>query len=238
LHANLAAISLFGTDVPGGQQVLGTVTLDNEAPAGGAVITLTSDQPVAMLPSTVTAPAGSFGAAFQMRTIPVAQTVTARITATYAGVSRSAAVQIDAPAVIRLQANPSTLTGGAPSTGTVSISSAAPAGGLPVGLVSGDPARVTVPAQVVVPEGATSASFPIATRPVTAPALVPIRTTAGQGLPALLRLLPVGLTLAPDSVRGGLGTTGTVTLPAPAPAGGTRVTLSSGNPAVRGCRRA
>ena len=56
---------------------------------GGAIITLTSDQPVAMLPATVTAPAGSFGAVFWLRTIPVAQSVTAKIIATYAGVSRS-----------------------------------------------------------------------------------------------------------------------------------------------------
>ncbi|RYG43459.1 hypothetical protein EON79_16935, partial [bacterium] len=52
--------------------------------------------------------------------------------------------------------------GGDSATGTVKLAQAAPAGGAVVGLVSDDP-RVQVPETVTVPEGATSATFPVFT---------------------------------------------------------------------------
>jgi hypothetical protein len=62
--------------------------------------------------------------------------------------------------------SPSDLVGGTSSTGTVKLTSAAPAGGFLVALSSDDTAAATVPASVTVPAGATSASFPIATSTV------------------------------------------------------------------------
>jgi hypothetical protein len=233
LHADLTGCNLILSRVTGGDYAQGTVTLNGDAPPGGAVITLTSDQPAAATAATVTVPAGGNQATFLIRTSPVAKPTTATITASYRGVSRSAALQIGAPALVQLQVNAVGVTGGASATGTIWISSPAPAAGLPVWFVSGDAAHLTVPAQILVPGGATSASFPITTRPVTAATLVPIWALGAQTIPAAtLWVLPVGPSFTPTSVRGGRYAPGWIILPAPAPAGGTVVTLSSDHPAI------
>jgi hypothetical protein len=59
--------------------------------------------------------------------------------------------------------NPKDVVGGTAVTGTVRLTSAAPAGGVLVPLTSDDPAAATVPASVTVPAGATSATFPVTT---------------------------------------------------------------------------
>src|SRR5207248_8155363 len=58
--------------------------------------------------------------------------------------------------------NPATLTGGANSTGTVTLSAAAPAGGAVVALTSNNLNAATVPASVTVAAGATTAKFTVA----------------------------------------------------------------------------
>src|SRR5439155_3556707 len=122
LHANLASISLLSTRLTGGDYGQGIVTLDGEAPPGGAAITLASDQAAALPGTPITIPAGGNQAAFLIRSAAVAKPVTAQITASYRGASQSAALQIDPPYVIHLQVSPRLLTGGAPATGTVWIS--------------------------------------------------------------------------------------------------------------------
>jgi hypothetical protein len=119
-------------------------------------------------------------------------------------------------------------------TGTVTLLRAAPAGGVKVTLVSNDTSLVRPPANVTVPEGESSVSFPIVTSTVAAAALVTIDTgTANDHYRAplvRLTLLPAGspapapalssVTVATPSVLGGGSTTGTVTLTGPAPPGG------------------
>jgi hypothetical protein len=67
------------------------------------------------------------------------------------------------PTLTAVQVSPSDVVQGDPSTGTVVLSSAAPAGGFVVDLQSDAPTIATVPASVTVPAGATRASFPITT---------------------------------------------------------------------------
>lgn len=67
------------------------------------------------------------------------------------------------PTLTAVQVSPSDVVQGDPSTGTVVLSSAAPAGGFLVDLQSDAPTIATVPASVTVPAGATRASFPITT---------------------------------------------------------------------------
>jgi len=62
-----------------------------------------------------------------------------------------------------LTLNPSSVKGGLPSQGTVTLSGPAPNGGVIVTLASNKKAGV-VPASVVVPAGASSASFTINTK--------------------------------------------------------------------------
>ena len=78
-----------------------------------------------------------------------------------------------------LGVSPTTLRGGTSATGRVTISAAAPSGGLLVKLASNSP-QVTVPAQVLVPAGSTSALFSIGSRPVTRTTAVTLTAKLGD----------------------------------------------------------
>ena len=67
-----------------------------------------------------------------------------------------------APTLNAVNATPNPVTGGQPSTGSITLGAAAPTGGAVVALASASPS-FTVPASVTVPQGATSATFAITT---------------------------------------------------------------------------
>ena len=97
-------------------------------------------------------------------TVPTAVT----ITATYSGVARTATLTVNPPvALVGVSVNPAAVTGGADSTGTVTLSAAAPAGGAVVALTSSNTNAATVPASVTVAAGATTATFAVTTKSVT-----------------------------------------------------------------------
>jgi len=106
--------------------------------------------------------------------------------------SASATTQI-AGALTSLTINPTTVTAPASSTGTVTLSGAAPAGGIAITLRSSDTRKATVPQTVTIAAGQTSATFTITTltgnlgggqNPVTITA-----TLAGTGRTAVLNVL-------------------------------------------------
>lgn len=100
--------------------------------------------------------------------------------ATLAGCSvASASPPAATPSLAKVTIKPTQVIGGDPATGTVTLTAAAPAGGLEVSLTSDDPAAATVPASVTVPAGSTSASFPIVTNVVANPESSLIIGTAG-----------------------------------------------------------
>src|SRR5205823_3899076 len=80
------------------------------------------------------------------------------------------------PVLASMTLNPATVTGGANSTGTVTLSAAAPAGGAVVALTSSNNAA-TVPTSVTVAAGATTATFTVATRTVTVGTVASITST-------------------------------------------------------------
>jgi len=137
--------------------------------------------------------------------------------------------------------NPTSVTGGNPSTGTVTLSGPAPTGGAQVVLSSSNTAVATVPSSVTVPAGTTSASFTVSTSAVAASTTVAISASyAGATASASLTVTPAptaptlsSLTLNPTTVVGGVqSSTGTVTLSGPALSGGAQVALFSSNSAV------
>lgn len=65
-----------------------------------------------------------------------------------------------------LTLNPTTVRGGSPSTGTITLSGPAPAGGMVVRLASTNPLIANVPSSITVPAGLTSVTFTVHTRPV------------------------------------------------------------------------
>ena len=71
------------------------------------------------------------------------------------------------PALSTIRVNPKDVVGGDPSTGTATLTAAAPAGGFVVSLSSDNTAAATVPPSITVPAGAVSATFPITTNVVS-----------------------------------------------------------------------
>src|SRR5215470_2767767 len=125
----LGSLTLNPSVLIGGAPCTGTVTLTSAAPAGGAVVTLTSGNTnVATVPAAVTVPAGATSASFAVTTNIVTAVTQVNITATSVGASRIVTLTLN-PALVGVTVNPATVTGGNGSTGTVTLGSAAPAGG-------------------------------------------------------------------------------------------------------------
>jgi hypothetical protein len=165
----------------GGNPINTTLFLNKSAPAGGAVVTLSSSNPAAaQVPPTVTVPAGLGFASFNITTSPVAADTNVTITGTL-NATRTAVVTVLAPpnALSSITLNPASVVGGNPSTGTATLTSPAPAGGRVVTLSSSNPAVATVPASVTVPQGAANATFPVTTTVVGGTTTVTISGSAG-----------------------------------------------------------
>jgi hypothetical protein len=125
--------------------------------------------------------------------------------------------------------NPSALTGGSSSTGTVTLAAPAPTNGAVVA-ISSNSGSAQVPASVTVAAGATSATFSVTTTAVASVTAATISATYNGTQTAGLTINPPSassLSLNPTSLVGGSSSTGTVTLNGPAPAGGAAVALSS-----------
>lgn len=246
--ATLSSLSLSPASVTGGaQSSTGTITLSGAAPAGGAVVSLSSSNTaVARTPSSVTVAAGATTATFTVSTSTVSASVAITISATYAGTTKTASLTVNPAApppvtLLSLTLNPTAVTGGVQSSaGTVRLTGPAPSGGALVFLSSSNTTVARPPSSVTVAAGATSATFTVTTSAVTASTSVTISATFGSTTKtATLTVNPVllptiaSLTLSPTSVVGGLqSSTGTVRLSGPAPTGGARVALSSSNGAA------
>ncbi len=131
---------------------------------------------------------------------------------------------------------PNSVVGGQSVTGTVTLGDYAPIGGITVNITSGKPSVANVPRTVVIVGGSTTADFTINTGTVATDTTVAITAsyfgTAQSTTMTVLTPTALSLTVAPSSVRGGQGSTGTITLNGPAPVGGKTVVLSSSNPSV------
>ncbi len=114
----------------------------------------------------MTVAAGANTASFIVSTSAVTAPTTVAISAAYGGTTRTATLTVNPvplPTVASMSLNPSTVVGGLQSsTGTVTLSTPAPAGGARVALASSSFAA-SVPSSVTVPAGARSATFPVNT---------------------------------------------------------------------------
>jgi Bacterial Ig domain/3-keto-disaccharide hydrolase len=165
--ATLSSLSLSPTSVLGGNSSTGTVILNGQAPASGAVISLTSSNTsVATVPSSVTVLGNATTTTFTITTKPAASNTSVTISALY-GSTRTASLTVTAATLSSVSLNPSTVKGGTLSTGKVTLSGPAPAGGAVVTLTSSRTSTATVPASVTVAASATAATFAVTSKPVT-----------------------------------------------------------------------
>ena len=180
--AALSSLTVTPSSATGGISRTGTVTLTSAAPAGGVVVNLASSIPAAQVPASITIPANASSVNFTVMTSSVSSVTAGSISASYNGVTKSAAISLLPPAsaaLANLTLNPTTVVGGASSIGTVTLSAPAPTGGLVVNLSSSHPYRASVPTTVTILSGSSSANFTISTtkgsRKITA------KITASQG---------------------------------------------------------
>ena len=190
---SLNSVSLNPSTVTGGQTTTGTVSLTALAPSGGALVGLSSANPAASVPSSVTVPANSSSSSFTIITTPVNTTTAGNITATFSGVSKSATLTVSASAPVTLASltlNPTSVVGGSSSTGTVSLTKVAPAGGAVITLSSSKVAWATVPPSVTVPAGANIATFNVVTTVTNKKNFVTITASyGGTSKSATLRII-------------------------------------------------
>lgn len=91
----LTSLTLNPSSVSGGNSSQGTVTLSAAAPAGGALVTLSSSNTsAATLPPSVTVAEGTTGATFTITTRTVAASTSVTISASYDGIVQSAALAV------------------------------------------------------------------------------------------------------------------------------------------------
>jgi hypothetical protein len=201
----LSNLTLNPSTIPATSTSQGTVTFSS-AVSAATTVSLSSGNTAASVPASVTVPAGGTSATFTVTAGLVSGTTTFNIVATYNGNSLFAPLTVtQAPpgpaGVTGVTIAPSSIVGGANSTGTVNLGQAAPNGGTAVTLSSSNTAAATVPASVTVPAGATSANFAVTTKVVTSPQSVTI-TAAGGGTSAT-----ASMTVTPSNTGGTGGTT-------------------------------
>lgn len=225
----LSSLELSQASVLGGGNVTATVKLTAPAPAGGAVVNITSANAAATVPQTVNIAAGQSSATFTVATTAVATDTDVKVEASGNDTQASATLKVLAPAPATLTLAPSSVRGGANSTGTVTLNGPAPVGGMTVSL-SSNKSDATVPQSVTVAAGETTKTFSVTTSPVVNETAASITAmTAGGSKSATLTLTRAqvsNLTVSPSTITSGATATGTVTIDTQAPTGGTAVSLA------------
>jgi hypothetical protein len=172
----LNSVGVNPSAVIGGQPATGTVTLTAAAPAGGSLVNLSSANSAAIVPASVTVLAGATSANFSVTSNTVTVVSAGNISASYNGVSKSTTFTVNPQPTATLSSlvlKPTSVRSGDSSSGTVTLTAPAPAGGLIVNL-SSTSSKATVPSSVTVAAGSSSASFTIITSPVTRKLVVTI----------------------------------------------------------------
>ena len=172
---SLGAVQGFSFEVrpaiaSGSETATAMVSLVAVAPAGGAVVTITSDRSSVVVPASVTVPGGTRVLTFPVTYARVASSTWVTISATNAGITNQAhvmltpgptVVSISQPAKWPYVGRVDSIFGPADLESTVALSEPAPGGGLQVSLTSSNTPMISVPATILVPAGALLVTFPV-----------------------------------------------------------------------------
>ena len=177
---SLKSLTISPATISGGAQPQGIVMLNGQAPAGGAVVSLSSNSPSVSPPASVTVAPGSFSASFPISTSSVTANTTATLTAIYNGASSQAQVTLtpqQPPTSLTLSPTSTTGTGGS-SFATVTIASPSSTDQV-LQVASSNPSIASVPNGVTIPAGSTSGGFNIFTTSVSVQTVVTISVSGG-----------------------------------------------------------
>jgi hypothetical protein len=233
-----SGLSFSLSSVNGGSSATGTVSILGPAPAGGTTLSIASTSLSALVPTSITIPAGQMTATFAVTTNVVSVDTSAVISAVTNGIKVKSTLSILGPKVSSVTVASASIASTATTTGTVTLSTNAPVGGKVVTLSSSNVGVATVPVSVTVPAGSRTATFTITAGTVAANTAVTITaSTNGSTGTASVTVTPPaaalsGITTNVAAVTGGVAVTGTVTLTRAAPTGGAVVTLASSSTTV------
>jgi hypothetical protein len=223
-----------GVVVAPGEQTLFPVTLATPAPDGGVFITLSSSDTskLTISPAAFFIPQGatSYGRV-QVTGISVGTASVSAVAANLVGGTQTVQVGSSAPLTLSFSPQSITILQGASQNVNLTLSSAAPAGGLTVSLTADNPGVAQVqPSVGLFPDGSSQATVKIPIGGV-GPGTTIIHAST-PGIPAVTLsvtvsgpgaiTLPAGITLSPGQSAAFL-----VTLSTPAPSGGVTVALGS-----------
>lgn len=214
---------------PGGASIC-TAAL-TAATSTGMTVSLRSNTNNLTVPASVFIPVNASSATFLATASAFTAGQSAIITASLGTVSTTATLSLVINMLVsNLQCAAGTLTSNSGTICTVTISSAAPAGGIAVTITDTSPA-LTIPASVTVPASATSVSFPVTTGSISDPQTsVVTASLAGSSRSVSISLLDTvsvsNLQCAVGTLAMNASTTCTVTISSAAPAGGAVVTLT------------
>ncbi|HET9712174.1 MAG TPA: hypothetical protein VFP64_09850, partial [Pyrinomonadaceae bacterium] len=191
---SLKSLTISPATISGGAQPQGIVMLNGQAPAGGAVVSLSSNSPTVNPPASVTVAPGSFSASFPIPTSSVAANTTATVTASYGSALVQAQVTLTPQQPpLSLALNPTSTTGtGGSSFATVTIASPSSTDQI-LQVASSNPSIASVPNGVMIPAGSTTGGFNIFTTSVSVQTVVTISVSGGGGTKT------ASLTVNPDT---------------------------------------
>ncbi|MBZ5634643.1 MAG: hypothetical protein LAO55_16090, partial [Acidobacteriia bacterium] len=230
--AQLSSVSCAPGVLGTGQTTTCTVTL-SAFPTGTVTVNLSSSSGLLPVPASVSI-SGSTTKTFTATAGTISSNSSATITASYSGQTRTATVNLNAAVVVSsVNCTPGTVNAPGSSACTVTLTGAAPSGGLLVTLSSNN-ANATVPANVTVGAGATTAGFTATVLSViTNQSALITATSGGQSQSFTLNLVAPsgpaqlsGLGCNPGTLGTGQAATCTVTLTG-VPTGTVTVNLSS-----------
>lgn len=213
--ATLSAFSVSPATVIGGANSEATVHLAGLAGSSGDQVTLSSSNPAALVPASITVPSGSNSYSFLLKTKPVSANTTVTLSATLGSTTQRGTLTVDAVTLSAITVNPGAVVAGANAVGKVTLTGLAGTSGDVVTLQSSN-AAATVGASVTVPSGSTAASFAVKTTGVGSSTTVTLtaffnsltQSTTLTVNPASLE----DLVISPTSVVGGTNAEATLQL--------------------------
>ena len=159
--AMLASVTLAPASVAGGNNVMGTVSLDGPAPAAGALVTLSDNLATATTPASALISPGTTSKTFTITTVVVTTRLPGTVTASYGGVIKMTPLTVRPVSVQSITVNPNPIVGSSSAIGTIVLERLS-ATNTVVSLTDNLPAT-TIPASVTVNAGSLSQTFPITT---------------------------------------------------------------------------
>jgi hypothetical protein len=192
-----------------------TVTLSEATPSDGVGVSLVSNNPAVVLPTTLIVAAGLAAANFTATVSPVSSGQAVTLTASAGGSTETFALQLnastlgqgsaDVPVLTGMTCAIGSVTGAGSDSCTVTLNAAAPSGGFGLSLASNN-AAVAVPVTLTVPAGLTTANFTATVSPVNSAQTAMLTASAGgvaEDFPVQLNVAAAGLNIDATSIAFG-----------------------------------